>query len=183
MRHAESLLDLRAGRDGRDVRHRVVQRRVLPLLAGRRRAVGGDDDLVAGVRAVARGVLDGHVRPRAGDDELVGAEAAEQDVQPGLVEAVHPHLLDDVVAVLGLQALDRRRAPAAAHERVGPETPWNSGAFCFSPGRALLDDVPDVDHRDARGAARGGEVGDVGDDVLRRRVRRARRSRRTRRPR
>ena len=53
----------------------VVERGVLPFVVDRRGAVGDDDGVVAGVGGVARRVLDREVRPRAGDDDRLGAEA------------------------------------------------------------------------------------------------------------
>ena len=63
-------------------------------------------------------MLDRHVRPGARDDQRLDAETAQQDVEPRLVEPVHPHLLDDVIARLRFEPIDRRGAPAPANERV-----------------------------------------------------------------
>ena len=164
--------------------HRVVQRRVLPLVVGGRGAVGGDDDRVAGVGGVARGVLDRHVRPGAGDDQRArrrgraggcrGASRRSRSCASSRRRGRRP-------AARGPSAGAAPHVPRTS--ALASLTPWKSGAFCFRPGAPGLDDVPDVDHRDARRAAGRGEA-------LRRSRRRsgwsrapARRSRRTRRPR
>ena len=77
----------------------------------------------------------------------------------------HPHLLDDEVAVLRLEPVGGRRAPRAAHERAALDA-LEERRVELQPRRALLDDVPDVDHGDPLAAAEGGEVLDVLDDVL-----------------
>ena len=120
---------------------------------------------------MARGVLDRHVRPGAADHDRVDAEPLEQDVQARLEEAVHPHLLDDVVPLLGLEAVGRRGAPRAANERVRIPHALEQRGVLLQAGGARLDDVPDVDHRGARLAEGVRQPGDVRDHVLRRRVR------------
>jgi hypothetical protein len=115
---------------------------------------------------VAGGVLDGHIRPCARDDDRLDPEAAQEDVEPGLVEAVHAHLLDHVIALGGLEAVGGGRAPRAAHERVGLAHALEQRGVLLESGRAGLDDVPDVDDRHAGVATLRGEGRDVGDDAL-----------------
>ena len=122
-------------RDRGDVRHRVVERGVLPLVVDRRRAVGGDDRAVARIGRVACGVLDRHVRPGARDDQRLDAEAAQQDVEARLVE--RRSCASSRRRGRRPAARARRRAQRPSVPRTSafaPFTPSNSGAFCFSPG-------------------------------------------------
>ena len=82
-------------------------------------------------------------------DDRVGAEAAQERLERGGVEAVHAHLLDDEVALLRLEPVGRRRAPGAAHEPVRALHALEERRVLLQPRRARLDDVPDVDHRHA----------------------------------
>jgi len=91
----------------------------VPVGVHRRAAILGHEHEVALVRAGARGVLDRHVGPRAGDDHLVAVEAAEQRVEHRVLPAAHPHLLDDVIAGLRLDTVGGRGTPRATDERAG----------------------------------------------------------------
>ncbi len=144
---------------------RVVESRVLPFVVDRRRPVGDDDRVVAGVGRVARGVLDREVRPRAGDDHRLGAEPLEQRLEIRVVEGVHAHLLDDEIPLLRLEALHRRGAPRATNDGARGHS-LEEGRVQLETRRALVDDVPDVDHRHAGGASRGCDRLDVRDHLL-----------------
>ena len=79
---------------------------------------------------------------------------------------VHAQLLDDVVAGLRLEARDGRRAPGAAHVRAGRAHALEERGVLAQLRRALLDDVPDVDHGLPGGAERRCETRDVRYDAV-----------------
>ena len=113
-----------------------------------------------------RGMLDGHVRPGAGDDERLDAEAAQDDVQLGVVEAVHPRLLEDEVALLGLQPVCRRSSPRAAHQGVAALDVTEERRVLLETRRTRLDDEVDVDDRNAQGPCTLGQRLDVLHEIL-----------------
>src|SRR4029079_14120608 len=108
-------------------------------------AVLGYEHEVALVGASTCRVLHGHVRPGARDDELVALETAQERLEDRVLPGVHPHLLDVEVAVLGLEAFGRLRAPAAPDERVVRLDALEERRVYLQPARPVLDDVPDVD--------------------------------------
>jgi hypothetical protein len=111
-------------------------------------------------------VLDRHVRPRAGDDDLVALEAVQERLEDRVLPAVHAHLLDDEVAVLPLEPFGGLSAPAAANECVRAFDALEERRVELQPWGTLLDDVPDVDYGDAGFPARIGEPLAVCDGVL-----------------
>ena len=90
----------------------------------------------------------------------VAPEALQQRLEPRALPRAHRHLLDDEIAGLGLEPLDRRRAPCRrAPPPCASARPFEQRRVQCDPPRARLDDEPDMDHRHA---ARARGLSDAG---------------------
>ena len=138
----------------------------MPVGIHGRAAILGHDHEIALVGAGARGVLDRHIGPGAGDHDGVAAAGAQHGFQLGAFEGAHADFFDDEVAGLRLEAGDRRCAPAAAHHRLGVEEAFEQRRVEREAGRARLDDEPDMDDHHAAGAADIRQPADIVDHIL-----------------
>ncbi len=111
-------------------------------------------------------MLDGHVRPRTGDDDRVAPEARQERLELRPLPGAHAHLLDDQVTGLGLEAVGRGCTPRPPDEGVRVLDALEQRGVQLEGRRALLDDVVHVDHRDAFRPARRGQRLHVLDDIL-----------------
>ena len=109
---------------------RVADRRVVPLVADRRRAVAGDDHAVAHVRRLPRRALDREVRPGAREDQRVDRHRAQHDVGLGAGERARALLLDHEVAVLRLEAGHELHAARAGVEALGRRAGRGTSGSC-----------------------------------------------------
>src|SRR6202165_2071950 len=97
----------------------VGQRRVLRLLAQRRRAVLERDDLEPALVGAAHGRFDTHVGEKAGQRHGLDALAPQDEIEVGARKGVKPTLsFDDDVFGVRLQYLDDGCAPRSLAKSV-----------------------------------------------------------------
>src|SRR5579871_118159 len=86
-RLTERLNDFRAAQPVANILQGEINSRVLPFVVNRRSSIRRHNDLVTGIRSMARSMLDGEIGPRPGDHQRVDAEALQNRVQLRPVKA------------------------------------------------------------------------------------------------